>query len=80
MGKSSTMNDAHRFNVLQWIIPDNLKTLSPHGMKVLKFEKRDIIIVWFKSTVLIYDNINLCELQNWDNSPGNTFVSIWTLF
>jgi hypothetical protein len=37
MGKSSTMNDASTFNV-----PDNLKRLSPHGMKVLKFDKRDI--------------------------------------
>lgn len=73
------MNDTCRFNVLRWVIPDNLKHLSPHGMKVLKFENRDIIIVWFKSSVLIYDNINLCELQNGDNSRGNTIVSTWNL-
>jgi hypothetical protein len=79
MRKTNTMNDTCRFNVLRWIIPDNLKHLSPNGMKVLKFEKRDIIIIWFKSSILIYDNINLCELQNGDNSRRNTIVSIWNL-
>jgi hypothetical protein len=79
MLKTSAMNDTSRFNVLRWAIPDNLKHLSPHGMKVLKFEKRDVIIVWFRSSILMYDNINLSELQNADNSPGNTIVSTWNL-
>jgi hypothetical protein len=73
--KRSTVNDISRFSVLRWPVPDSLKDLSPLGMKVFKFEKRDVIVAWFKSSVLIYDNINICELQNGDSAPGNTIVS-----
>jgi hypothetical protein len=53
-----------------------VKHLIPNGLKVLKFEKKHIIIVWFKNKILIYDDIKLCELRNSENSPGNPIVSI----
>jgi hypothetical protein len=64
-----------RFNVLRWAIPDSVKDLCPDGIKVLKFEKRDIVIVWFKNNILIYDHINFSALQNVDDS-GNSIVSL----
>jgi hypothetical protein len=70
------MTGISRFNVLRWAVPDTVKHLSPNGIKVLKFEKRDIAIVWFKNVILIYDNINLCKLQNRDTIPGSTIVSL----
>ena len=64
------------FNVLRWPVPDCVKHLIPDGLKILKFEKNHIIIVWFKNKILIYDSIKLCELRNGENSPGNPSVSI----
>jgi hypothetical protein len=69
------MNDMSKFNVMRWAVPDSLKHLSPHGMKVFKLENWDVLVVWFKSCILICDSINLCEPQNGDNSAGNTTVS-----
>jgi hypothetical protein len=62
------------FNVLRWAVPDCVKDSCPDGIKVLKFEKRDVVIVWFKTDVLIYDNVKLCELQT--GSFGNSIVSL----
>jgi hypothetical protein len=62
--KERTMNEINTFKVLPWAVPDCVKHLIPDGLKVLKFEKKDVVIVWFKDKVLIYDNINLCELRN----------------
>jgi hypothetical protein len=76
----STMKDISTFSVLRWPVPDSLKHLSPLGMKVFKFEMRDVIVVWFKSNILIYDNIKFCDLQNGDSAPGNITVSTYMQF
>jgi len=70
------------FNVLRWPVPDCVNNLIPDGLKVLKFEKKPIIIVWFKNKILVYDDIRLCELRNGKNSPGNPIVSfkMWFFF
>lgn len=75
-----SMSEVRMFNVLHWPVPDCVNHLIPDGLKVLKFEKTDIIIVWFKNKVLIYDSINLCELRNGENSPDSTVVSISSVF
>jgi hypothetical protein len=50
--------------------------MIPDGLKVLKFENKHIIIVWFKNKIMIYDDIKLCELRNGENSPSNPIVSV----
>jgi len=64
------------FKVLRWPVPDCVNHLIPDGLKVLKFEKKLIIIVWFKNKILFYDDIKLCELRKGENSPGNPIVSV----
>lgn len=67
--KLGSLNSAmSKFNVLRWALPDSVKDLCPDGLKVLKFEKRDIVVVWFKNNILIYDHVNLSALQNGNDS------------
>jgi hypothetical protein len=70
------MSKTNMFNVLRWPVPDCVNHLIPDGLKVLKFEKKHILIVWFKNKIVIYDDIKLCELRNGEKSAGNPIVSI----
>ncbi|XP_069684875.1 uncharacterized protein [Periplaneta americana] len=62
------------FRLLPWLIPDSVKILSPIGIKCLKFEKRDVIIVWFRNNILIYEDVGTHELQKYSVSADNTCV------
>ena len=63
------------FKVLSWPMLDSMRNFCPVGIKVLQFQRRDIICVWFDSSILIYYNVELDQLQNENNPPEHVYVS-----
>ncbi|PSN44841.1 hypothetical protein C0J52_16211 [Blattella germanica] len=63
-----------RFNVLRYTIPDSLINLCPQGLKFLKFENRNVICIWFKNTILLYDDIDFNELEKRDAPSKDNHV------
>lgn len=62
------------FTVLRWPMPDSLRHFCPVSIKILKFEKRDVICISFGSRILIYDNVELCKFQNGNDSPEHVYL------
>ncbi|KAJ9583801.1 hypothetical protein L9F63_021851, partial [Diploptera punctata] len=61
------------FCILNWPIPDSLRNCCPVGIKHLKYEKTDIICVWFENNILIHDNVESSKLLEEKNSPEHSY-------